>query len=90
MGNPVGRPPGGGKTPGSGRVAGTPNKLTRDVKEAISNAFTKVGGEDYLVIVAHEKPEVFCTLLGKILPRQVDQTGAMEILYRIHRGPKPE
>ena len=78
------------RIPGSGRAAGTPNKLTRDVKDAIANAFETVGGESYLVGIAMNKPEAFCTLLGKILPRQVDQTGELEIHYRIVRGPKPE
>ena len=65
-----------GPKPGSrrkgGRRKGTPNKISAKVKEAIENAFTAVGGEDYLVKVAEEDPRAFCTLLGKILPTQVD------------------
>lgn len=86
MAFPKGRP----RPEGAGRKAGTPNALTRDVKEAIAQAFDQAGGVDYLVSIADSKPEVFCTLLGKILPKQVDQTGEMEIHYRIVRGPKPE
>jgi hypothetical protein len=51
-----------------GRVKGTPNKLTRDLKEAIMNAFEKVGGEDYLVWLARAEPRAFATLVGKVLP----------------------
>ena len=54
-----------------GRAKGTPNKLTRAVREAIERAFEKVGGDDYLVTVAKEQPQVFCTLLGKLLPMQL-------------------
>lgn len=54
-----------------GRKAGTPNKLPASVKEAIAAAFTEVGGAAYLTKVANESPAVFCALLGKLLPLQV-------------------
>ena len=57
--------------PGPGRPPGLPNKATRALKTAILNAFERVGGEEYLVRVAHEDPKTFCTLLGKILPTQL-------------------
>jgi hypothetical protein len=62
----------GGKRRGAGRKKGVPNKLTANVREAVQNAFLEVGGENYLVKVAKEDPRTFCTLLGKILPTQVD------------------
>ena len=62
----------GGKRQGAGRKRGVPNKLTAHVREAVENAFSALGGEDYLVKVAKEDPRTFCTLLGKILPTQVD------------------
>lgn len=61
----------GGRRPGSGRKKGSPNKLTADVKQAIYAAFDKVGGVQYLVDVAKTNPQVFCTLLGKLIPYQV-------------------
>lgn len=54
-----------------GRRKGTPNKVTAQVKEAIEAAFTRAGGVEYLVGVAKEQPQVFCTLLGRVLPLQV-------------------
>ena len=54
-----------------GRVKGTPNKTTVAVKDAIMNAFEKVGGEDYLVIIAREDPKTFCALLGRVLPLEI-------------------
>ncbi len=56
---------------GPGRPPGSQNKLTRDIKAAIINAFETVGGEAYLARVALENPQVFCALLGKVLPMQI-------------------
>ena len=55
-----------------GRKKGTPNKLTREVKQCIEQAFQNVGGVKYLERVAEDNPAVFCTLLGKILPKDVN------------------
>lgn len=57
-----------------GRKKGSPNKLTAVVKDAILNAFQEVGGKSYLVRVAEEDPRAFCTLLGKILPSELNAT----------------
>lgn len=54
-----------------GRKKGVPNKYTREVKEAILEAFDKAGGVKYLVSLAQDKPETFCMLLGKVMPMQV-------------------
>ena len=56
---------------GRGRPKGSPNKLTRQVKEAIYQAFQGVGAQRYLRRVAREDPRVFCTLLGKLVPHEV-------------------
>jgi hypothetical protein len=53
---------------GPGRPKGSPNKLSGDVKAAIVAAFEQAGGEEYLAKVAQDNPQVFCTLLGKVLP----------------------
>lgn len=73
---------------GKGRIKGVPNAVGRDVKEAILRAFEKVGGEEYLCIVARQKPEVFCTLLGKVLPMQVtsDPDHPIEIVHTFRSG----
>lgn len=61
----------GGKTPGSGRKPGVPNRLTASVKDAVSRAFDEVGGAEYLMKVAKDDPRTFCGLLGKMLPLQL-------------------
>ena len=66
-----------GSKPGErrgGRAKGTPNHMTADIKAAIENAFTKLGGEDYLVAVARKNPAIFCQLLGRVLPKQLEHS----------------
>jgi hypothetical protein len=55
-----------------GRKPGTPNKITADVKEAILASFDTVGGADYLVEQAAKNPQAYLTLIGKVLPLQVN------------------
>lgn len=64
----------GGKRAGAGRPKGSSNKITKDVRSAIQNAFETLGGEDYLVQVGRDNPTTFCKLLGHILPKEI--TGA--------------
>jgi hypothetical protein len=63
------KPKGAPKT--GGRKKGTPNKATADVRDAITQAFERAGGADYLHRLATEDPRTFCTLLGKIIPTQI-------------------
>jgi hypothetical protein len=50
--------------------------MTRTIKAAIEEAFIKAGGSDYLAQMATEQPAAFMTLLGKVLPMQVDHTSS--------------
>lgn len=61
----------GGPRAGAGRPKGVPNKTTRTIKEAIEAAFQGVGGAQYLMEQARQNPQAFMTLLGKIIPAQV-------------------
>ena len=63
------------KGAGPGRPKGSSNKITKDIREAVSRAFERVGGENYLAKVAMEDPKTFCTLLGKVLPLQISGEG---------------
>jgi hypothetical protein len=63
--------PRGGKRPGSGRKKGGTNKVTADVKQAIMEAFSALGGVEYLKHVAITDPKTFCALLGKLIPVKV-------------------
>jgi hypothetical protein len=54
-----------------GRQAGTPNKITGELKDMILTALTNKGGVSYLEKQADETPNAFLGLVGKILPLQV-------------------
>lgn len=58
-GNPNGRPPG-------------PNKLTTSIKAMIREALEAAGGAEYLTRQARENPTAFLTLVGKLVPAEVD------------------
>jgi hypothetical protein len=57
--------------PGAGRKKGTPNRLTREIKGALLDAFNQVGAERWLVRLARKEPRAFAALLSKLLPTQV-------------------
>jgi len=54
-----------------GRTAGTPNKVTGEVKEMILAALAGAGGVEYLKARAVDTPGPFLALVGKVLPLQV-------------------
>ncbi|QPQ55585.1 hypothetical protein IC614_03000 [Allosphingosinicella flava] len=64
---------------GKGRKKGSINKTTKLAKEAIAEAFERLGGADRLVEWAQEDPDnekVFYTaLLPKLIPVQTELTG---------------
>jgi hypothetical protein len=61
-----------GGNAGKGRVKGVPNKLTSDLKAMILGALYRGGGEDWLLEQMAANPVAFMTLVGKILPLQVN------------------
>ena len=54
-----------------GRAKGTPNKATKELKDAILHALDGVGGVEYLQGLALSHPPAFAGLLGKVLPMTV-------------------
>ncbi len=75
-----------------GRVRGTPNKITKALKDMILTALDRKGGADYLERQADENPQAFMTLLGKVLPLQVtgENGEAINVVTRVElTGPKP-
>lgn len=70
VGCPTAKPAG---NRGLGRKKGSKNKFTAEVKDMILQALDKAGGVDYLARQAEENPGPFMTLVGKVLPLQVNQ-----------------
>lgn len=66
-----------------GRQKGTPNTMTKQVKEMILGALDKAGGEDYLARQAEENPGPFMTLVGKVLPLQLTGEGGGPIMHGV-------
>lgn len=67
-----------GSKPGEhrgGRKKGTPNKLTAALKDMILEALNNKGGVDYLEKQADDNPTAFLTLVGKVLPLQLNGAG---------------
>lgn len=64
-----------------GRKKGTPNKISRDIREAVLQSFATVGGAAYLAEQARANPTAYLSLVGKVLPLQVtgEDGGAVQI-----------
>lgn len=58
-----------------GRKVGSVNKITADVKEMILEALDKAGGAKYLYEQSIDNPTAFMTLVGKVLPMQMNHSG---------------
>ena len=76
--------------PSPGRKKGQVNKTTALLKDAIIQAAEKAGGKgglvSYLETQASENPGPFLSLLGKVLPLQIQGTGADgKIVIEIHK-----
>lgn len=80
--------PGQPRPENAGRRAGTPNRSTREVREALVEAFERKGGVEYL---AGLDDDIFARLLVRLIPNEVSaKLGEVEVVHRIHVGPKPE
>ncbi len=54
-----------------GRQRGSPNKITRTLREMLLKALDDVGGQEYLAQQARENPAAFLALLGRLLPNEI-------------------
>ena len=62
-------------TPGPGRPKGSVPKVTKTIRDAVMEAFDRVGGAEYLVRLAEGTQSdraAFTGLLNKVLPTQVN------------------
>jgi hypothetical protein len=56
----------------TGRAKGTPNKVTKELREMILGALDDAGGQSYLYKQALQEPKAFLALIAKVIPREVE------------------
>jgi hypothetical protein len=66
------KPGRGGPRPGSGRPKGSLDKGNALIREMIVEALHGVGGVAYLQEKAESHPQAFLSLIGKVMPVQVE------------------
>lgn len=66
-----------------GRQKGSPNKVTKQLKDMILDALDESGGVEYLKKTAIDHPAAFLTLVGKVLPLQVTGDGGGPLVLNI-------
>jgi len=64
-----------------GRPKGSTNAKNMALKTMILNSLERVGGEEYLMRQAEENPSAFLTILGKIIPSELNAklSGAVKV-----------
>lgn len=68
---------------GKGRPKGVLNKNTKALKDMILTALSDAGGVNYLVKQADENPIAFMTLVGKVLPLDVNNKHEGQIVAQV-------
>jgi hypothetical protein len=71
-----------------GRVKGTPNKVTADLRDMIRNALEKKGGQEWLEAQMDANPVAFMSLISKIIPAEVNLGGQKENPVLVNEAPK--
>jgi hypothetical protein len=69
--------------PGPGRPKGSVNKTTAAIKEMVIQALSDAGGIEYLVAQSRDNPTAFLTLVGKVLPLQVNAEHKGDVIAHV-------
>jgi hypothetical protein len=64
--------PGQPRPEGAGRKKGVTNGDTAKLRELILGALDQAGGQDYLYQQAFDEPKAFLQLIGKVIPKEVE------------------
>jgi hypothetical protein len=81
----------GGKRSNAGRPKGSLDKGNALIRELIVQTLDDLGGTQYLSDVAKSHPAAFLSLLGKVMPVQLEGAGGGAIqMERVVRFVRPE
>lgn len=69
---------------GPGRPPGLCNRVTRTVKDMVETALKNAGGAKYLERQAMEEPAAFLTLVGKLIPKDINLGGDKKGSLSLH------
>ena len=69
-----------------GRVKGTPNRVTRTVREALHMSFQELGAERYLIHLANKQPKAYAALLAKTIPTEITGANGAPLQVRVVGG----
>ena len=75
-----------GQAKSGGRKKGTPNRLSREVRELIREALDQEGGTRYLRKAARENPVAFLALVGKLLPQEFKGIVESDVVIHVNTG----
>ena len=73
----------GGKRPNAGRPKGALDKGNAMIREMIVEALAQVGGVDYLAQTAASHPAAFLSLVGKVMPVQLEGEGGGPVRHSV-------
>lgn len=68
-----------------GRIKGTPNKVTAEIKDMVRAALDAAGGVEYLKRQATISPAAFMSLIAKIIPADVNAKLSGDVRIEIVR-----
>ena len=68
---------------GKGRPKGAQNKQTKALKDMILTALSDAGGIEYLVAQSRDNPTAFMTLVGKVLPLDVNNNHGGKVVAEV-------
>lgn len=73
---------------GRGRPKGSPNKVSKALKDMILEAVVEAGGVDYFVEQSQKSPSAFMALAAKLLPLDINakQTVDSNLTVRFVKG----
>lgn len=72
-----------GKKTGGGSRKGSPNKNTKAIKDMILGALAAKGGQEWLESQMDSNPTAFMTLLGKVLPTQIQGDASAPLIIKL-------